>query len=149
MASPICLVNSASTANGSNVTPSSSVTISLQSVAGVNVWAIRCVGTDDLHDADTITASMTVNYITKTATFTAPANNSALIFESKVNQGVRNGVADSSLVTTFGVYSVTTTAERVVAANERNEGNTQFGWVTVLNSVSRAVGGGVISGDTK
>lgn len=146
MASPICTVNATSTVNGVNVSAGSLVTIALQSTAGADVWAIRCINTDDLHLATTITASMTVNYVTKTATFTAPADNAALIFESKVNNGVRNGIADSNLTTTFGVYTALTTAGRVVAANERNEGNAAFGWTSVLNNVARAVGGGGGSG---
>src|SRR5882762_7247620 len=108
--SPICTVNGSSTTNGVNVTPSASVTIALVSTAGVGTWSIQCTSTDETNVVATINASISANFATKTATFTAPANGAALIFQSRVNGGVnqQTGIQDPSLTTTFGVYTTTT-----------------------------------------
>ena len=112
MSSPICTVNGSATGNGVNVARNTSVTIQLFDTAGVNAWSIRCLTTDDLQVANTITAGLAINTITKTATFTSPnvTNGAALIFESKVNGGLDvNGRVDESLTTRFGVFVLTVT----------------------------------------
>lgn len=138
MASPVCTVNSTTTGNGVNVAKNSSVTIQLFDTAGVNVWSIRCLTTDDLQVADTITASLGINSITKTATFTSPnvTNGAALIFESKVNGGLdANGRNDASLTTRFGVFVLTDLGNlRVGAFDETVEGNAAFGWTAKFNA---------------
>jgi len=145
-ASPLCLVNGGSTTNGTNVTAGSLVTITLQSSAGVDLWQLLCVGTDDTLTAAAINASLTVNYVTKVATFIAPSPDpKTIIFQSKVNNGIKNpvdGVVDPNLTTTFGVYVATDNEERVAAVNERTEGSVNYGWVTVLNNALRNGGGG-------
>lgn len=143
MTSPICTVNTFSTINGTNVTPASTVTIQLASTTGVDLWSISCIGTDETSDAAAITSSLSVNYVTKTATFTAPASAKALLFRSMVNNGLdRNQRVDPSLITTFEVYTAATNADRVMAVNERNEGNALFGWITIINNLVRNGGGG-------
>lgn len=109
----------------------------------MNIWDIRCVSTDETSDPVAITASLSVNYTTKTATFTAPALQKALIFQSTVNNMLGPKGVDSSLVTTFGVYTAITSADRVVATNERFEGNANNGWVTVLNGAVRTISSGI------
>jgi hypothetical protein len=136
--SPTCTVNASSTTNGVNVTTSSTVTIQLASTAGVKTWTIQCVGTDDTLVAATITSGLSVNFTTKTATFTAPsAPGTALIFRSVVNGGLTNGVVDPNLTTTFGVYTLIN-GNRVLAANERYEGNSAFGWISTVNALVRS-----------
>jgi len=138
MTSPICTVNSTATTNGVDVTGGSTVTIALANTAGVKQWSISCVYTDELNSAATITAGLSVNLTTKTATFTAPASASALVFQSIVNGGLTNGVLDPTLTATFGVYVQTATALRLGALNETLEGSAAFGWTTKVNAVVRA-----------
>jgi hypothetical protein len=143
MASPICLVNSSSTINGVNVSGNSTITISLQDTAGVKQWSIQCISTDELHNKNNINNSLLIDLNTKTATFTSPIDDgygSALIFESKINNGLDvNGRADSSLRTTFGIYIITGTARRVHAVNETTESNAEFGYTPDFNDVIRNI----------
>lgn len=139
MPSPTCTINGLTSVGGQDVTPATTVTIQLASLSGVDTWGITCIGTDELLVAATITASLTINSTTKTATFTAPVAGSALIFQSVVNGGVDvNGVEQSSYTTTFGLYTLaTTTGDRVAAVNETTEGSASFGWLTKLNPILR------------
>src|SRR5687767_11240352 len=105
--SPLCEVKDgagayASAVGGVDVTPSNTITIRLISQVDVDAWSITCATTDDTSDADTVTASLTIDSTLKTATFTAPAAGKAYRFRSKVNGGVdRNGIARASYATTF------------------------------------------------
>lgn len=144
MVSPICQVKDGSgsytsTTNGVNVTAGNTITIKLYDVSGVKTWSIQCISTDDNHVAATITSGLTVNQTTKTATFTAPADSSSLIFKSIVNGGVdNNGVIQPSYSTTLGVYILTAGALRVGAVGETTEGSASFGWTTKINSLIRS-----------
>lgn len=142
MPSPVCTVNAASTGNGVNVASASTVTIQLFDTAGVNVWSIQCLTTDDLQVASNITGSLSINSITKTATFTAPTTTvgAALIFESRVNGGLDiNGRNDASLTTRFGIFILTAANSlRVGAFDETVEGNAAFGWTAKFNAGVRA-----------
>lgn len=143
---PTCTVNATSTVNGVDVTGSSTVTIALADTAGVKQWNLTCINTDENHVAATITASLTVDLVGKTATFTAPSDDCALIFQSKVNNGRdSNGVLDPSLSTTFGVYVLTMGGQRVGAFDEKTEGNAAFGWVAKVNPVIRASASGLVT----
>ncbi|WP_437489494.1 hypothetical protein WME75_10820 [Sorangium sp. So ce1014] len=123
-----------------DVTAGSTVTISLADAAGVKSWAISCINTDELLSAVTVTTGLTIDHVAKTATFTAPAAGSALIFQSKVNNGLdANGRQDPSLATTFGVYVLTATGYRVGAFDESLEGSSQFGWISKFNQLIRGV----------
>lgn len=137
MASPTCLVNATSTVNGVDVAATSTYTIALQDTAGVKQWQIICLNTDDFLVGSTITAGLTVNTTTKTATGVAPAGGSALIFQSVVNGGKTNGIADPSLTTTFAIFVRTATGYRVGAFNEFTEGSAAFGWMTKFNAIVR------------
>lgn len=146
-ASPVCTVNGSSTTNGVNVTPSTSVTIALASITGVDTWSLQCTGTDENNTVAAINAGLSVNTATKTASFTAPLNGAAVIFQSQVNSGTSQGKVDPSLTTTFGVYTTSTgDPGRVMALNERLEGNAAFGWITKLNNAIRTSAQPTITG---
>ena len=136
--SPICTANATSTLNGVNVTAASTVTIALVDTAGVKQWSLSCINTDDLLSAATVTAGLAIDSVAKTATFTAPAAGSALIFKSVVNNGKdANGAVDPTLTTTFGAYVLTTSGYRTAAFDEKTEGSAAFGWITKINAVVR------------
>lgn len=148
MPSPTCLVNSTSTVDGVDVTATSTVTIQLSSLADVNVWSISCIGTDETNVAATINSSLSINQTTKTATFTAPAVGSALIFQSVINNGLgTNRRVDLTYTTTFGIYVLASGGIRVGAVNETTEGDTDFGWITKINVLSRGYGPVTLGGD--
>src|SRR5690348_14048893 len=134
MPSPTCTVadgagSPQSTLDGVNVTSGDTITIALQSTAGVDVWNISCVYTDETNVAATVTADLTINALAKTATFTAPAVGSALIFQSKINNGKNADFKDDpSLTTTFGVFVLTAAGQRVASANQIYEGDHLYGW---------------------
>lgn len=142
MPSPICEAKDGggaftATTNGKDVTPTNTVTIRLASTAGVSTWTITCFATDESSDAAAVTASLVVDAIAKTATFTAPSAGKAYLFRSTVNNGIdANGVAQASYSTTFGVYTLTG-GRRVHAVDETFESHSTFGWVGDMNSVIR------------
>ena len=142
MTSPICTVNGSTTGNGVDVAKNSTVTIAIADTAGVKAWSLRCITTDDNHSAATITSALSINLVSKTATFTSPnvSDGAAMIFESKVNGGLDiNGRVDESLTTRFGVYVVTDTGNlRVGAFDETVEGNASFGWLVKFNAGIRS-----------
>lgn len=138
MASPLCTVNTLSTVDGVDVTAASTVSIELIDAAGVNSWEVECISTDDTNDTATINGTLTVDNITKTAEFTAPALGSAMIWRSRVNSGRdSNGRLDPSLTTTFGIYVLSAQGNRVIAVNETTEGSSAFGWTAPINLILR------------
>ena len=148
MTSPICKVNGNTTGNGVNVAKNTLTTIALADTAGVKAWSLRCISTDENLVPATISAGLTIDQITKTATFTSPNtdNGVALIFESEVNGGLDvNGRKDASLTTRFGVFVLTSPGGlRVGAFDETLEGDASYGWTSKFNAAVRAAGlGGV------
>lgn len=144
MASPLCTVNSTSVVDGVDVAAEDTVTIELIDLAGVNQWSIQCVSTDDLNTTAAINATLTVNSVSKTASFTSPGTDgAALIFESKVNNGRDvNGRVVDSYTTRFGVFVLAATGNRVVAFDQTTEGDASHGWIVDLNTALRSAGGG-------
>lgn len=146
-ANPTCEVQDgasafASSAGGVNVTPGNTVTIRLADQADVTSWLIECATTDDTSSASAVTASLSIDPIAKTASFTAPAAGKAYRFRSRVNGGIDvNGVAQTSYTTTFCVYTLTG-GRRVIAADETTEGDATFGWIKWINSFIRTPGPG-------
>ena len=148
MPSPACNVSdngggAVSTLNGVDVAnDGTTVKIILADQGGVRTWSCSIVGTDDQVVAPTVT----VDDVTKTATFTKPAGPWALIFQSQINGGLNNGLVDPTYTTTFGIYVKTASKSlRLGAANERAEGSTAFGWTTKVNAAIKtadAAGGG-------
>ena len=148
MTSPICTVNGTATGNGVNVAKNTLTTIALFDTAGVKSWSLRCISSDENQVPATISAGLTIDQITKTATFTSPNTNAgaALIFESEVNGGLDvNGRKDASLTTRFGVFVLTNPGSlRVGAFDETLEGSAAHGWLTKFNETVRSAGvGGV------
>lgn len=140
MPSPLCTVNGSATVNGVDVTGATIVTIQLVDVAGAKSWSITCISTDDVNDKAIINSGLSVDAVTKTATFTAPSlpNGSALLFESKVNGGKdADGKVDPTLTTRFGVYVLTSGGARVGAFDETMEGSATFGWLRKINKIIR------------
>lgn len=127
-----------SATNGKNVTPGNTVTIRLVSSAGVGPWLCEVISTDDLSDKDTINAGIVIDSNAYTATFTAPASGRALRFRSMVNSGLGSGgTKDKTLSTTFGIYTLTSGGERVLAVDETFESDSVFGWTARVNATIR------------
>lgn len=145
--SPICTVNGSATTNGVNVSGGATVTIALVDTGGVSQWNLTCLYTDELNSAATVNAGLSVNLVTKTATFTAPAGlGSSLIFQSQINNGRDiNGVVQAGYTTTFKVAVLTGTGLRVAAFNETLEDNAGFGWVGMFNNATRNYTGSNLS----
>lgn len=145
MTSPICKVNGNTTGNGVNVAANAVVTVALTDTAGVQSWSLRCLSSDENQNPAAVTAGLTVNQITKSATFTSPNTDLgvALIFESEVNGGLDvNGRKDASLTTRFGVFVLTNPGSlRVGAFDETLEGDASYGWTSKFNAAVRGVGG--------
>jgi hypothetical protein len=142
--SPICQVKDGggayqATSTGVNVTPGNTVTINLIDTSA-DSWLIECVYTDETSVAATVTASLTIDPVLRTATFTAPAAGKAYIFRSRVNNGTGpDGRTNNQYTTTFGVYTLAPTGRRVVASNETTESG-PFGWLSPVNAAIRGFG---------
>jgi hypothetical protein len=142
MPSPSCQVKDGAgaygpTTSGVDVTPANTITINLISSAGVTTWSIACITTDDLNTAATVNASLVIDSVAKTATFTAPVAGSAYRFQSTINGGIdANGVAQTSYSATFCVYTLTAGSRRVGALDETTEGGTS-GWSSSINDIIR------------
>jgi hypothetical protein len=137
--SPICVVSDnggayGPTTNGVNVGAGDPIAVQLASAAGVAAWTLTCTGVDDLSVAPTITVSGTGN---NTRNFAAGSAGSTFVFQSQVQDGQGN-----PYTTTFGIYVTTSGGNRVIAVNERFEGNATFGWIATLNQMIRSGGGG-------
>lgn len=151
MVSPLCEVKDGagayvSTTGGVDVTTGNTITIHLID-SSATTWSISCTSTDETNVAATVTSGLTINSVARTATFTAPAKGSALIFTSIVNGGVGvDGVAVSSYTTTFAVYVKTDAGARVLAAGETLEGDSTYGWVRTTNRPLRRL---ALSSDSK
>ena len=148
--SPVCLVNGS--AAPQSVTASSTVTIALAVTTGANFWSIQAIGTDETNTVAAINATLVVNSVAKTATFTAPASlGSAVILQSIV--GIKglgldaNGTAQAAYSTTFKVNVLTSGGNAVLALNETFEQNATYGWIVEPNAIIRA-GSGAASSPT-
>lgn len=140
MPSPICTVNGVNASLGFVAVPASSTpTIALANTAGVSRWAISCTSTDETTTAAAINATITINIVTKTATFLAPGpGGSALIFKSVVNNGKdAQGRNDPTLTTTFKVCVNTPLGYQVAAFGEQLEHSPSVGYIPVLNNAIR------------
>jgi hypothetical protein len=147
MANPACEIKNGAAAyvsavGGVDITPSATVVIRLASQAGVGPWSCTLATADELTDIAAINASLVIDSVAKTATFTAPVAGRALRFQSRVNQGLNNGVSDTSLTTTFCLYTRAGSGARVHALDETVEGNGLAGWGADINALLRTGGGG-------
>ena len=140
MASPLCQVKFgagayASTTNGINATTGSVVVINLISSIGAPTWAIACVYADDLSTVATVNASLTIDPVGRTATFTAPVAGRGYIFQSVINAGnnLATNQPDPTTATTFGIWVPTASGARVLIPNETFESSATSGWVADVN----------------
>lgn len=161
MASPNVEVSSASlggwttTENGINVLAGETVSVRLIDPAGIRLWELDVIDSDELVTAPAVTQAAGVS---ATATFTAPVSPSggwALVIRSRVGFLTLGWNARSEPVdaytTTFGVYLRTSESLRLGAKDETFEGSAAFGWVVKINELTRrapATGTGVSSGRT-
>lgn len=130
--SPLCTVNGLATGSGVDVTTPSTVTVTPADHTGITVWTLRALYTDDLLDAETVTAAITMDSATKIATFAAPAAGSCIILESCINSGVdSNDATEAAYRTTFKVHTLTAGGFRVFAQEETD-------WLSKLNALARA-----------
>lgn len=153
MASPLCQVKVgagayASTTNGINATPGSVVVINLISSIGAPTWAIACVYADDLSTVASVNASLTIDPVGRTATFTAPVAGRGYIFQSVINAGnnLATNQPDPTTATTFGIWVPTASGARVLIPNETFESSVTSGWVADVNFPIRnpSTGGGTV-----
>lgn len=147
MTSPACTVQDGggspiTPTNGADVTPGNTVTVQLLDLSA-NTWTLTLVGQDELVTPPTLT----MNSVSKSATFPAPTAGSALKFQSQVNGGKNpDGTPQPSYTTTFGVFTLAASGNRVLATNMRGEPSAAFGWITLFNPLLRTGGGGGSSG---
>ena len=155
MASPLCQVKFgagayASTTNGINATAGSVVVINLISSIGAPTWAIACVYADDLSTVASVNASLTIDPVGRTATFTAPVAGRGYIFQSTINAGnnLATNQPDPTTATTFGIWVPTASGARVLIPNETFESSSTSGWVADVNFPIRnpSSGGAVPTG---
>lgn len=130
------------TTNGVNVTPGNTISIRLQTSPGVSSWTLQVFGVDEVTaTAPALLGVNPINHLVTTpatvVTFTMPAGAGiarALILRSAVDGG------GAGFTNQFGIYVLTTAGQRVGAVGEKFEGDPNFGWVTKLNPLIRALG---------
>ncbi len=126
---------------GIDTQPGAAVQVRLASGAGVYAWSFTCYATDDKTNTSTINALVTINSLTRTASFTAPAAGTAMLFRSVVNGGVdASGRLDVTLENRIGIYALTTGSRRTLALNETLEGDPVNGWLPRVNDIVRESG---------
>lgn len=127
---------------GKDVTPSATITIRLASTAGVDIWDLTVLGTDETIVAPTLS----VNSTTKVATYTAPASTgTATLFRSTVtsiNGRDPNTGRQPYVVSSQFVVHTLVSGKRVGAVNETVEANMAFGTAAKINPIIRTGGGG-------
>ncbi len=159
--SPTVLVNGLSTTDGVDIQFSdTSAALQLEDAAGVNIWVVECIGTDEINNQYISIINNRIVYVDgdhRTLNITGIRNDTlnaamplgtALIFRSTVNNGIDiNGNPREDFITTFGVYirtddgfGIPQNELRVGATNETIEGNAEVGWTSKINEVIRLAG---------
>ena len=151
-ASPICQVSIGggpwlSTLDGVDVTPSTTISIRLETSSESYEWYLEVVGTDELSTAPSLLHVDPVTHLVDTTTtvveYTSPSTvGHALNFRSRVRTD-----AGPTLTTNFATYVPTAEGRRVGAFGETLEGNPAFGWASIVNPVIRNSGGFTAGGD--
>ena len=153
MASSIVLVNNTPLATtgttGFNAGASSTITISLASVVGVNSWAISATSADDITSANgnLVAINNSKTNIGSTGlgpyTFDMPS----LVAVDGYDQGA--GIQFTSVVnnqpntvSTFGVWVLNPNGTRLFFGNESNESDATVGNAAQLNQIMRIVSSG-------
>jgi hypothetical protein len=142
--SPVCLVNAVPTTNGVDVTPGSTVSITLLDPFTPGMaWFLEIAGLDETTSPPVLT---NVNGLTHQVT--TPGSTVTFTFPGLVGDGRAIGFRSTvtgtggPIVTTFGVYGLTTFGTRVGFVTETREGDQSFGWATKLNPLIRSGSGG-------
>jgi hypothetical protein len=143
-----CLVNGQPAPQ--SVAPGSLVTIALTDPTATRFWALQATSTDEQNSAQAAQASLRVNQITKTATFTAPsALGSAVLFQSTVGVGGpgadQNGQAQPSYSESFKVNVLAQNGLSVLAAGEMAQQSSDAAWLAVVNAFIRSAAGSTAS----
>jgi hypothetical protein len=152
LASPACQVSDNGgayvlTTNGVDVSAGDTISVQLLSTAGVNLWTLACVGTDETSTAPSISLTGPGG---NTRQFAAGGLGTTYRFQSQINNGYdKNGNWVPSWTTTFGVYVRATSGNRVMAVNEGFESHALAGWTSIVNPVLRSIGGGSASASNK
>lgn len=121
--------------DGFAAVPGVPVEVRLADTAGVTVWDLECVSTDETSEPLEIVRSDPPAML---ATITIPAGlGRAWILRSRVNGGLRNGTPDAALTTTLKIHVPMENGRAVAALNETFEGSRQFGWLPLLNGLAR------------
>jgi hypothetical protein len=130
------------TLDGVDVTPGNTISIRLLSTTDVIQWALQIFGVDEVTvNAPSLTGVNPSTHIVATpstvVTFTMPSGVGiarSIIFRSSVNGG---GPGYSS---TFGLYTPTGGGYRIGAVGEKLEGDSTFGWSSIVNRIIRDAG---------
>jgi len=139
--SPLCNVKDGlgpfvPTFNGVNVGPGDTISVQLTSISGVTAWFLQVLGTDELSTNPALVGvNPTTHEVTTpgtTVTFPFPSG----LGRSVLIQSTVTG-AGGPVSTTFSLYSLTAGSKRVGSAGEQREGNTSFGWITIVNPIIR------------
>jgi hypothetical protein len=131
--SPLCSVNTLATAGGVDVVAGTTVTVQLLDMSA-NSWTLAVVGVDDTQAMPG--PALSINNTTRTATFTAPGNGTALRFLTTAYDAQQKAYQ-----ATFSVYVRTLGGKRVIALGETTEGDSQNGWTTPVNAAIRGSSG--------
>jgi hypothetical protein len=133
------------TPNGVDVSPGDTISVRLADTTDVSQWYLLVLGTDELTTAPILTG---VNIVTNevatpgtVVTFTFPNFRGRSLRFQSTTQGI--GGPSS---TTFGFYSLTLPGRRVGSIGEQREGNTNFGWIVLVNPILRE-GAGILPYD--
>ena len=140
--SPNCLVSDnggpfLATPGGIDVSSADPIQIKLATPSGVTTWYLVVLGTDEL-----TTAPALVNVNPTTGQVVSPASivsftypgipaGRAIIFQSTAISGANQAQ------TTFGIFSRNANGNRVGALGETREGDSSFGWSSLINPALR------------
>jgi hypothetical protein len=122
-------------ANGYTAVGSQIVNFALFDRAGVSTLEMHAISSDELHDIAVMEATITVDQVTMTGTFTTSAdagNGQAWIMQALVNRGLV-----TQAVYQFGVFVLAANGERITAVGQTYEGSLAFGWTPDLNTALR------------
>jgi hypothetical protein len=147
MPSPTCTIGGGSTP--ASIAANSTINGVLVSGAGANYWFLTILACDDNTVLATLLASLSINQVAKTFSFTSGGTPSALILQSTVGVGSGskqgtgtdiNNVPQPSYTTTFKCYVPTASGNIVMCPNEAFEQDPVNGWSKIYNLLVRSKG---------
>lgn len=124
------------TFGGVNVGAGDTISVQLGDITGVTAWFLQVLGTDELSFNPALTSVNPVTNLVATpgTTVTFPFPNG--LGRSVLLQSTVTGTG-GPVSTTFALYSLTSGGKRVGSAGEQREGNTNYGWITIVNPIIR------------